>query len=296
MGHIEVDASRRNLAARFQYDQWLPGSALLAAQAFLPSDTRFVLDTGSFCTIGEHALMSRWPNHIMGSSGARSMGVSLPVGIGAALGTPEIPTVVVVGDGGVRMYPETMTVAVRRNLPIIVLVMSDGYYSSVRQAAVYKGFTQKPVVLDRCRWSAVFQAMGCSSERVESQAALQQAPQSWDSDAQAAGFGAVIRSEKYLTMTEGIRWRCECLIYNTGTGSVGRRHARNFQALGCLVSCMDPRHDRLRKPGGSFFEESVPNPGGCIGSGQEFSGVVICSPPKFHVEQCRAVLDLDCRC
>lgn len=204
-GHTEVDASRRYLAARFRSDQWLPGSALLAAQAFLPSDTRFILDTGSFCTIGEHALMSRWPNHIMGSSGARSMGVSLPVGIGAALGTPEIPTVVVVGDGGVRMYPETMTVAVRRNLPIIVLVMSDGYYSSVRQAAVYKGFTQKPVVLDRCRWSAVFQAMGCSSERVESQAALQRALQSWTQMRGPLVLELSFDQEKYLTMTEGIR-------------------------------------------------------------------------------------------
>lgn len=204
-GHTEVHASRMRLIARFQRDQWLPGSALLAAQAVLPPNTRFILDTGSFCTIGEHALVSRWPNHIMGSGGARSMGVSLPIGIGAALGTSEIPTVVVVGDGGVRMYPETMTVAVRRNLPLIVMVMNDGYYASVRQAAAYKGFTQKPVTIDRCRWSAVFQAMGCSSERIESQAALQQALQSWTQVRGPLVLELPFDPEQYLAMTQGIR-------------------------------------------------------------------------------------------
>ncbi len=204
-GYTEVHASRTHLTARFQRDQWLPGSALLAAQAVLPSDTRFVLDTGSFCTVGEHALVSRWPNHVMGSSGARSMGVSLPLGIGAALGTPQIPTVVVVGDGGVRMYPETLTVAVRRNLPLIVMVMNDGYYSSVRQAAVCKGFTQKPVLLDRCQWPAVFQAMGCSSERIESQTALQEALQSWTQVRGPLVLELPFDPEQYLTMTEGIR-------------------------------------------------------------------------------------------
>ena len=86
-----------------------------------------------------------------------------------------------------------------------MLVMSDGYYSSVRQAAVYKGFTQKPVVLDRCRWSAVFQAMGCSSERVESQAALQRALQSWTQMRGPLVLELSFDQEKYLTMTEGIR-------------------------------------------------------------------------------------------
>lgn len=204
-GQPEVLASKTHLTARFQSDQWLPGSALLTAQAVLPPDTRFVLDTGSFCTIGEHALVSRGPNHVMGSSIARSMGVSLPVGIGAAMGTPEMPTVVVVGDGGIRMYPESVTVAVRRNLPLIVMIMSDGYYASVRQAAALKGFTQKPVLLDRCRWSGVFQAMGCSSERIESQAALQQALQSWTQMRSPLVLELLFDPNKYLTMTEGIR-------------------------------------------------------------------------------------------
>ena len=78
-----------------------------------------------------------------------------------------------------------------------------------------------------------------------------------------------------------------------GTGSVGRRHARNFQALGCLVSCMDPRHDRLEEAGQDLsLKHQFPTLEAALAQAKEFSGVVICSPPKFHVEQSRAALDL----
>lgn len=204
-GLEEVLDTRTRLTRRFQSDPWLPGSVLQTAQKSLPPDTRFVLDTGSFCTIGEHALVSRAPNQVMGSSGARSMGVSLPFGIGAALAAPHVPTVVVVGDGGVRMYPETVTVAVRRKLPLIVMIMTDGHYSSVRQSAVSRGLTQQPVVLDRCRWSAVFKAMGCPSERIESSAALKQLLQGWSKERGPLALELAFDPEEYLTMTEGLR-------------------------------------------------------------------------------------------
>ena len=32
-----------------------------------------------------------------------------------------------------------------------------------------------------------------------------------------------------------------------GTGSVGLRHARNLHSVGCDVSCVDPREERLEQ-------------------------------------------------
>jgi predicted dehydrogenase len=77
-----------------------------------------------------------------------------------------------------------------------------------------------------------------------------------------------------------------------GTGSVGRRHANNFHSLGCHVSCMDPRPDRLEQAGRelsikhqfSTLETALDHAG-------EFAGVAVCSPPKFHVEQTQAALN-----
>jgi predicted dehydrogenase len=77
-----------------------------------------------------------------------------------------------------------------------------------------------------------------------------------------------------------------------GTGSAGKRHANNLNSLGCEVSCMDPRQDRLDdinaeeinlKTVFTSVEEA-------FASGETFDGVVVASPPSFHVDQCIAAL------
>lgn len=79
-----------------------------------------------------------------------------------------------------------------------------------------------------------------------------------------------------------------------GSGSVGRRHARNLHALGCRVSCMDPRRDRLEEAGKEvplihrFTSLDV-----ALAKADDFDGIVVCSPPKFHVDQSLAALELD---
>jgi predicted dehydrogenase len=82
-------------------------------------------------------------------------------------------------------------------------------------------------------------------------------------------------------------------ILIVGTGSAGKRHARNFSSLGCSVSCMDPRHDRLDELAGeeirpvsvyTDIEEALSAAG-------VFDAVVVASPPSFHVDQSIAALE-----
>lgn len=76
-----------------------------------------------------------------------------------------------------------------------------------------------------------------------------------------------------------------------GSGSVGKRHARNLAALGCRISCMDPREDRRAElvaetPCVGIFatlEEALAAGG--------LNGVVIGSPPSMHVAQAIASLE-----
>ena len=78
-----------------------------------------------------------------------------------------------------------------------------------------------------------------------------------------------------------------------GSGSVGRRHARNLQALGCEVSCVDPRPDRLAQMAREVrTAHQFTNVDEALRRAREFSGVAVCSPPRFHVEQCEAALAL----
>jgi predicted dehydrogenase len=74
-------------------------------------------------------------------------------------------------------------------------------------------------------------------------------------------------------------------ILVVGSGSVGKRHARNFSALGCRISCVDPRADRRQElaaetPVANAFaslEEAI--------AANSFDGIVIASPPSLHVSQ-----------
>ena len=72
-----------------------------------------------------------------------------------------------------------------------------------------------------------------------------------------------------------------------GAGSVGKRHLNNFAELGCILSAMDPREDRLNEASKEVnLEMSFSNLEDALESVHSFDGVVIGSPPKFHVQQC----------
>lgn len=79
-----------------------------------------------------------------------------------------------------------------------------------------------------------------------------------------------------------------------GSGSVGKRHARNLSALGCRISCMDPRADRREEMksevalAGSFESEAEAFRAG------RYDGVVIGSPPHVHVAQTVQALQAGC--
>lgn len=79
-------------------------------------------------------------------------------------------------------------------------------------------------------------------------------------------------------------------ILVAGTGSAGKRHLRNFAFLGCRVSGMDPRKDRLEEAAKSA--ELVHSFGSLDEAWRQddFDAVVVASPPAFHVSQCAECL------
>ncbi len=77
-----------------------------------------------------------------------------------------------------------------------------------------------------------------------------------------------------------------------GSGSVGRRHARNLSMLGCRISCVDPRIDRRDELAAeTFVEGSYADYQSALQKIPDLDGVVIASPPKYHVGQALDALD-----
>ena len=80
-------------------------------------------------------------------------------------------------------------------------------------------------------------------------------------------------------------------ILVVGTGSIGRRHLRNYKELGCEVSAVDPRGDRLNEAAeiglkNWYFQLDDPSQD-CF---KGVDGIVIATPPSLHFGQCIEVL------
>lgn len=67
------------------------------------------------------------------SGGLGTMGYGFPGGIGAKIGNPDKPVVVISGDGGMQMNIQEFATAVLEELPVIVCVFNNEYLGMVRQ-------------------------------------------------------------------------------------------------------------------------------------------------------------------
>ena len=67
------------------------------------------------------------------SGGLGTMGYGLPGGIGAKIGNPDRPVIVISGDGGVQMNIQELATAVLEELPVILCIFNNEYLGMVRQ-------------------------------------------------------------------------------------------------------------------------------------------------------------------
>lgn len=73
------------------------------------------------------------PRNWISSGGLGTMGFGLPAAIGAQLGRRKELVVCVSGDGGIQMNFQELVVAVEHRLPIVVVILNNGYLGMVRQ-------------------------------------------------------------------------------------------------------------------------------------------------------------------
>ncbi len=192
------------LQARMQ-EGFLPGAVFHAIERRFDRHARIVLDTGYFCTIGEHALRPREADLCLMSGQGRYMGTGLPMALGAALHDPTTPTIAVLGDGGIAMHLAEARLAAQHRLPLLIVLMTDNSFSSIRTRALKDGLTQKPLTMDGKGWTTAFDALGLPSHRAENLAAVEAALAAWQPQNGPAFLEIPFAPEPYEAMVAGIR-------------------------------------------------------------------------------------------
>src|SRR5262245_58468722 len=113
-----------------------PAHVFAAVEERVGGKARLVLDTGYCCTIGEHVWRARRPEFCLGTGQSRYMGASLPMAVAAALHDRSLPAILAVGDGGIGPFAAELKIAAAHRLPLLVVLLSDGGFGSVRTRAI----------------------------------------------------------------------------------------------------------------------------------------------------------------
>jgi acetolactate synthase-1/2/3 large subunit len=115
------------------------------------------------------------------ATGYGTLGYGLPAGIGAKVGRPECPVVVLAGDGGVQFSLAEFASAREASAPVILMLHDNGGYGEIKSYMVAKNIPPLGVDLYTPDFIAIGHAYGWHAERLERfrdlRAALQAAQQ-----------------------------------------------------------------------------------------------------------------------
>ncbi len=134
-----IPEMRLQFARRLDFDQIpiKPQRVFKEINEFFAEDTVFVTCIGLNQIWSSQFQRIFKPRHYLLPGGAGPLGWDLPAAIGAKVARPEKMVVDIVGDYGLGFCGEEMAMAVMYNIPIIVIVINNGYLSLIRQQEKY---------------------------------------------------------------------------------------------------------------------------------------------------------------
>ena len=106
-----------------------PRSLAIELGKLLPANRNVVYDSGNFLQVVPY-LPVPGPGHVRMASDFSSIGMGFGTALGYACGTPERPTVFVVGDGSFLMNLGELETVVREDIPMVIVVMNDCAYGA----------------------------------------------------------------------------------------------------------------------------------------------------------------------
>lgn len=115
-----------------------PVTALKIIKDELPADTIMTADVGSHLHLIGQYWKTRSTEKLIITNGWSSMGFGIPAALAVSLHRPGVKVVCVTGDGGFLMNAGEVVTAKRYNLPVIIVVLSDGELNLIKLKQSWK--------------------------------------------------------------------------------------------------------------------------------------------------------------
>jgi 5-guanidino-2-oxopentanoate decarboxylase len=149
---------------------------ITALRRALPQDTVLVGDNSMMVYHGALvALPMDPPGRFLFPTGYGTLGFALPAGIGAKIGMPDRPVVVLAGDGAVQFSVQELATAVELRLSLPIVVSANGGFGEIRDEMKNRGMTPVAVDLHAPDFVALAVAYGARGRAVGSPDDLREA-------------------------------------------------------------------------------------------------------------------------
>jgi thiamine pyrophosphate-dependent acetolactate synthase large subunit-like protein len=131
---------------------------------FAKRDAILVVDGQETLNYGRRAMPTHTPGHRLNSGPFGTMGVGLPLGLGAAVAKPDCQVIVVHGDGSFGLNAMELDTAVRHKIPLLVVICNNGGWTADED---YMGGSKPGRHLGFTRYDRMAEALGCYGDYVE---------------------------------------------------------------------------------------------------------------------------------
>ncbi|MEX6502430.1 5-guanidino-2-oxopentanoate decarboxylase [Pseudomonas zhanjiangensis] len=142
--------------------------------AVLPDDAFISTDMTQLAYSGNYLFASRAPRSWLHPTGYGTLGYGLPAGIGAKLGAPQRPGLVLVGDGGFLYTAQELATAVEElDSPLVVLLWNNDALGQIRDDMLGLDIEPVGVMPRNPDFAALAGAFGCAVRQPQSLDALE---------------------------------------------------------------------------------------------------------------------------
>lgn len=101
-------------------------------------------------------------------TGVGTLGFGLPAGIGAKIANPDLPVLVLQGDGGIMFTIAELATAAALRIALPLVIVDNGGYGEIRNEMADRGDTVHAVALGRPDFVGLAKSLGCHGERLTS--------------------------------------------------------------------------------------------------------------------------------